>query len=207
MLTSVTTYYDKAETQIRSCYFVDENGMKQGLFLGYNKMNMLVRTRVYDKNLENGPFEERDDKGQLRMAGTMKNGVTHGLLKIYYPNGVIKKECWCQNGLLHGVYKTYYEDGTQKEECVYKEGRSCFFKFYKREAVNDPQQAAVDRVQKLVRERRKALDMIVAVRKFLGFGSVQKEMVYQVVCSYHDTVGSLTAAERCRAREQGLTKE
>ncbi len=201
MLTSVTTYYDRGKKQISSCYFVDENGMKRGIFLAYNKKGLLVGRRTYDNDLENGFFESYDDKGVLRMTGTMKDGLAHGLLKMYHPNGLIRKECWCQDGMLHGMCQTYYNDGSLKGEQVFKNGRSCSFKVYKRPVLDDVQKEAIENMQRLVRERRKTLDMITTIRKFLGRGAFQKEMVYQIVRAYRDVIGPLTAAEKVNIKK------
>ena len=43
-----------------------------------------------------------------------------GIVKDYYPHGVVQTEWGCKNGHLNGVTKLYYESGALKKEANYK---------------------------------------------------------------------------------------
>ena len=44
----------------------------------------------------------------------------NGIVKDYYPHGVVQTEWGCKNGHLNGVTKLYYESGALKKEVNYK---------------------------------------------------------------------------------------
>ncbi len=200
MLTPIIIYYDKENTQIYECYFIDENGVKTGPTLRRHKNGRKQYEGKYNNGQKDGNFKYYDEDENLIEEGTYKNGLIDGCLKTYYPNGQLKKECWLCMGTPSGITKLYNEDGSLKEECVYdKNGRLCHSKHYKK--------AIIHPLQNLIQERRKTLDAIMIVRTLLGYGDLQRQMIRKIVQSFQDKTHHLPLTEKYALKNNGRVNE
>ena len=98
-LTKVKTHHDKAKTKVKERYFVDENGLRQGL---------------YESFYENG----RPD-----LKCTYKDDKLNGLYEEFFENDKPRERCTYKDGLKQGLCESFYENGQLEQKCMYKDGR------------------------------------------------------------------------------------
>lgn len=60
----------------------------------------------------------------------LQNKPLNGIVKVYYPNGVLLLEMPYKNGLMDGIARGYREDGKLYEEIIYRKSREIKKIFY-----------------------------------------------------------------------------
>ena len=98
-LTKVKTHHDKAKTKVKERYFVDENGLRQGL---------------YESFYENG----RPD-----LKCTYKDDKLNGLYEEFFENDKPRERCTYKDGLKQGLYESFDENGQLEQKCMYKDDK------------------------------------------------------------------------------------
>ena len=98
-LTKVKTHHDKAKTKVKERYFVDENGLRQGL---------------YESFYENG----RPD-----LKCTYKDAKLNGLYEEFFENDKPRERCTYKDGLKQGLYESFDENGQLEQKCMYKDDK------------------------------------------------------------------------------------
>ena len=70
---------------------------------------------AFDKNEENGPFEEYHPNGKIKAKGTYLAGDNeHGLLEIFDDKGELIKKMQCKKGVCRTTWKK--EDSTNSKK-------------------------------------------------------------------------------------------
>jgi len=83
----------------------------------FSKNDIYIKT---DKKIE--PVKELElvekkyDNGQLRLKGTLRNGIEDGLWTEWYENGIKKSERYFMNGLPSGTWKEWDDKGKLVKE-------------------------------------------------------------------------------------------
>lgn len=99
---------------------IDENNLRQGFWVIFNKLKKLPGYKD-DQKVEEGNYADSKKTGiwkQFFPSGTLKNEITFannrpsGYAKMYYENGNIMEEGMWENNRWVGDYKQYYENGT-----------------------------------------------------------------------------------------------
>lgn len=126
-----TTYYDQNYEPVRSrlqaqfmelkkCAADNQNRCSVGTFLLEN--NQIIfnsKYSDYDHAVRHGRCSKWYQSGALHWEMMYEEGKKHGVEKVFYPNGQLKKELrWEQDSLKGGLF--FHEDGTPKTE-VFKE--------------------------------------------------------------------------------------
>ena len=84
------------------------------------------------KYVENGEYTEiYDENGNLiteanlinEKMGELTKTYPEGIVKNYYPNGILKSKIEFKKGLGNGIYETYYENGKLFEKTTMKNGK------------------------------------------------------------------------------------
>ena len=119
-LTKIEKCVDYAKTTVKFKYYIDENGLKQGLFESfYENGNPFIKCTFKDNRLDS-LYEEFYENGQLEIRYTCKDGIYDGLYEEFYENGKLRERCTYKNGLRQGLFESFYKDGQVKERCTYK---------------------------------------------------------------------------------------
>ena len=80
----IETYYDKEKKKINERYYVDKDGLKQGL------------------------YESFYENGQPHIKFTCKDGVYDGLFELFYKDGQVKERCTHKDDKLDLVLNHLY---------------------------------------------------------------------------------------------------
>ena len=86
----IETHYDEAKTKVNERYYVDKNGLRQGL------------------------YESFYENGQLRRRCTYKDGKLDGLYESFYENGQLKERCTYKNNKLDGLCEWFDINGQSR---------------------------------------------------------------------------------------------
>jgi antitoxin component YwqK of YwqJK toxin-antitoxin module len=70
----------------------------------------------------NGTLKRYGFDGKLTSIVTMKNGVKHGIERLFDPNGRVIRTIPYVNGRIHGVATKYYPNGDPMVTITYKGG-------------------------------------------------------------------------------------
>lgn len=63
------------------------------------------------------------ETGALRKRSPYREGVRHGVEKVYRPDGTVEQEITYRGGVASGVAVFYYPDGKRRREVFFGEGR------------------------------------------------------------------------------------
>ena len=86
-LTKVKTYYDNEKTKVKERYYIDENGLRQGMYESfYENGNNGIRCTYKDSEL-NGLYEEFDVNNKIRAKCDYKDSKRDGLYELFSANG------------------------------------------------------------------------------------------------------------------------
>lgn len=81
---------------------------KHGRWLEYSKEANVISVMVYKKGTRNGIYQIYNEAGELKVAGTHRNGVMHGVNLTYYKNGTVKMNMTYKKGEIHGDFHLSY---------------------------------------------------------------------------------------------------
>ena len=83
----IETYYDEAKTKVKERYYIDENGLRQGMYESfYENGNNGIRCTYKDSEL-NGLYEEFDVNNKIRAKCDYKDSKRDGLYELFSANG------------------------------------------------------------------------------------------------------------------------
>lgn len=104
--------------------------------------NVLTKTELYDKqgnlykvkaiqqqlSYKNGVFhginKVWNEDGNLYSYSKYKNGKRHGVYKLYYPNSIqMCHEYHYKNGEYNGICNEWYPNGNLRQKGIYKNGK------------------------------------------------------------------------------------
>jgi antitoxin component YwqK of YwqJK toxin-antitoxin module len=74
---------------------------------------------IEDKPLT-GVVRYRDADGFMFMSISYLNGIRHGRLRKYFPNGNVRFELLFEHGVLTGIGRAWHENGQLKAEVLYE---------------------------------------------------------------------------------------
>ena len=86
--------------------------------LGQNIYNSVITETYY----ENGNLITEANLINEKM-GELTKTYPEGIVKNYYPNGILKSKIEFKKGLGNGIYETYYENGKLFEKTTMKNGK------------------------------------------------------------------------------------
>lgn len=97
-------YYPNGQLELKGNY---EYNSMYGEWKRYYETGELMEVVTFQDNEENGPFFEYHKNGNLQAEGFYRNGdKEHGLLKLYYEDGELKRTMNCENGVCHTIWKS-----------------------------------------------------------------------------------------------------
>lgn len=86
----VEEFYDKDKTKIKSRYYVDEDGFKQGIYEHFYENGNLAARNTYVNNIMHGISENFDpDNGYLSSVTAYKVGKQYGLKVSINSDGTV----------------------------------------------------------------------------------------------------------------------
>ena len=68
-------------------------------------------------------LEERDDGGRLLGRTEVRDGVPHGRLQRFWPEGALQLEADYRAGALHGLLTLFDPDGATVQTAEYQDGQ------------------------------------------------------------------------------------
>ena len=103
---------------------IDENNLKQGywLYTWPNPVNdyggdVMEEEGFYINDLKNGIWRKYHyESARLESQITYKEGVKHGICKMYHEDGMLKAEGYHKDGEKDGEWTYYDEEGNSVEE-------------------------------------------------------------------------------------------
>jgi len=100
------------------------NGVKTGTWVTYHPDTRFPATITsYEGGVNNGPYMEFNQRGQLSLRATYRNNLLHGLWGKY-SFGRVEEESNYKDGQLHGMHRAYQKrDGKLQSEAEYKDGK------------------------------------------------------------------------------------
>ena len=103
---AIMVFNESGEYASATLYY--ENGKKsaEGFFLNNQKDSTWKYFSYYTQDLVSEEF--------------YKNGIKHGLEKVYYPDGTLSEQTRWKNGTREGKWIRFFEDGTKKSEAKYQ---------------------------------------------------------------------------------------
>ena len=122
-LTKVKTHHDKAKTKVKERYFVDENGLRQGLYESFYENGRPDLKCTYKDDKLNGLYENFWENGKPRKRYTYKDDKLDGLYQRFDENGKLLIKCTYKNGKLDGLYESFYKNGKLLIKCTYKDDK------------------------------------------------------------------------------------
>ncbi|RDU70896.1 hypothetical protein CQA58_03725 [Helicobacter brantae] len=99
-----------------------KNGKINGLQKIYDSEGRLEQTTPYKNGKINGVLKGYADN-KVRSTTPYKNGKINGVEKVFYKNGVLKRETPYKNGKINGFERGYYENGKPESIVFYTNGR------------------------------------------------------------------------------------
>lgn len=103
------TYHPGGQQQRFTGNYVDNT--MTGLWYKYNAAGQMIEEVTFADNLENGPFREWHDNGNLAAEGSYLEGDNeHGRLRIYNENGSLNRVMDCEKGICSSLWRE--SDGT-----------------------------------------------------------------------------------------------
>lgn len=104
------------ETTLRDSLF-------DGLIKGYYPSGVIAFEGMSEKGTLNGHYKQYTQEGALYKEIYFENGKREGMAKLYYTETkTIKTEVALKDGIPHGKVRTYYPDGSLKSEKTYVQG-------------------------------------------------------------------------------------
>lgn len=104
-------FYPNGQLELIGNY---EYNSMYGEWKRYYETGELMEVVTFQDNEENGPFFEYYKNGNLEAEGFYRNGdKEHGLLKLYFEDGELKRTMNCENGVCHTIWKS---DRLEEEE-------------------------------------------------------------------------------------------
>lgn len=111
-------YYDE-QGHLKATNTYDRSGVK-ALNKTYTPEGTLIATGYYLNQKKDGEWRYyARNNGVLILVETYRNGLAHGVSKVYYETGVLMMERQFVDGRLEGQAKIYYPSGALKEEGAY----------------------------------------------------------------------------------------
>lgn len=100
------------------------NGMPQGKMVEYYKSGNIKAVYFYNNNNKiDGEMHIYYEAGQKSQIQHYKNGVLHGIIQDFYPDGKIRIETYMIQGKESGKRKKYFMNGNIMEELTFKEDK------------------------------------------------------------------------------------
>ena len=93
----VETFYDTDKTQIKERYYVDKNGLRQGM------------------------YQQFYSNGTIATECNYKDDCQHGLTECFYGDGRPTIRCVYNKNVLHGLYE-WFENREVAERILYIDG-------------------------------------------------------------------------------------
>lgn len=103
-----TREFKEGDTVFFAVFYSGKNKVSEGMMLGKDKIG---EWRYFHKN-----------SSVLMMLEYYKNGVLHGVKKVFYPTGELVDEMNYENGLKQGINKKYNKNGILLEESIFVKG-------------------------------------------------------------------------------------
>ncbi len=101
---------------------VDENNMKQGYWIVYDKTNTYkIEEGNYSNNRKTGVWKGYYPSGKIKHEITYVNGRPNGYAKFYYESGIVSEEGVWKGNKWVGDYKYYHKNGQTAYEWKYNE--------------------------------------------------------------------------------------
>ncbi|MBU1125940.1 MAG: toxin-antitoxin system YwqK family antitoxin [Candidatus Omnitrophica bacterium] len=136
----IKEYYlnDKIKTEISV-----KEGVLDGFTREYFESGIIAAERNYRNGKRDGPGRVFFENGNVQLESIYKDGkfislkefddqgkALDGVVRQYYPGGVLGAETTYKNGMPDGISRTYYEDGALKTEWIYLHGKLTHEKTY-----------------------------------------------------------------------------
>lgn len=129
----IATKYDASGILLEEGLMID--GVKTGTWITYHPDTKFPATVTsYEGGMNNGPYMEFNERGQLSLRATYRNNLLHGPW-AKYSFGRTEEEAAYKDGQLHGIYRAYQKrNGKLQSEAEYKNGvQDGIYRFYNEE--------------------------------------------------------------------------
>lgn len=97
-------------------YSVDQDSMKQGLYLEISKEGDTLDMAYYKNDKLDGKRYVYAKQGYVQIEETYKEGQFHGPIINYYPDGTPETKGNFTNGQLDSIFYAYYPSGAVREK-------------------------------------------------------------------------------------------
>ncbi len=105
----IKSYYH--DGNIKELYFIDDDSLKHGKYLHYNRKGIIIEEKEYEHGKLNGEFLERDNKGNILRKYHFNNGMKDGEFWEYFNDGRVEVHGFAKKDTVEYYYK-YDKNGT-----------------------------------------------------------------------------------------------